>query len=187
MGSEMCIRDSPKAEQGALAVALLAWVETYHCDWTVEQALQFLASHITDNELLAKIATPTPYPKGITGYIYDTVPAVVQAWQKYREQPIEGLNCLIAQGGDTDTVGAIFGGIVGVRHGEMMFEQIKATWCEPVLRPSFFSNLSQQAEQAYQGERVKPIGFAGLRTVLRNGFFLLIVLLHGFRRLLPPY
>lgn len=82
---------------------------------------------------------------------------------------------------------ALPAGIVGLRHGEMMFEQIKGLWCEPVLRPSFFAKLSQQAEQAYQGERVKPIGFAGLRTVLRNGFFLLIVLLHGFRRLLPPY
>lgn len=185
--STVMTHTDPKAEQGALAVALLAWIECYHSDWSVAQSREFLAEHLVDKELLAKIATSTTYPKGITGYIYDTVPAVVQAWQRYREQPIDGLNFLIAQGGDTDTVGAIFGGIVGVRHGERMFEQIGGTWCEPVLRPSWFAKLAIQAEQVKQGEKIKPMGFAGLRTIFRNMVFLIIVLLHGFRRLLPPY
>jgi hypothetical protein len=32
---------------------------------------------------------------------------------------------------------------------------------------------------------VKPAGV--LKILLRNVFFLIVVLLHGFRRLLPPY
>lgn len=185
--STVMTHTDPKAEQGALVVALLAWIECYHSHWTVEQAIAFLATHL-DDEVMVLIHHQADYPKGITGYIYDTVPAVVQAWQRYRERPMDGLNFLIQQGGDTDTVAAIFGGIVGVRYGKQMFEAMSGTWCEPVLRPSFFMTLAQQAEQVYQTrEPAKPIGFAGLRTVLRNIFFFIIVLLHGFRRLLLPY
>lgn len=185
--SSVMTHSDPKAEQGALAVALLAWIECYHSEWTVAQSLDFLAKQLADDELLTLIKTYQPTQKGVLGYIYATVPAVVQTWQQYRDDPVAGLNHLIALGGDTDTTGAIFGGIVGVRHGERMFEQMGGVWCEPVLRPSFFAKLASQAEQANNGEKVKPIGFAGLRTVFRNMMFLLIVLLHGFRRLLPPY
>lgn len=178
----------PKAEQGALLIALLAWLECRHGDWDNTQCLAFIEPFI-EVELWHLIENYQPSPKhGITGYIYDTVPAVVQAWQKYRNQPLDGLNYLIAQGGDTDTVGAIFGGIVGVRHGEALFSQMQGVWCEPVLTEKWLKKLATQANMVYQTSTPQtPLRFGGVRTLVRNMGFLGIVLLHGFRRLLPPY
>lgn len=192
--SSVITHTDPKAEQGALAVALLAWIECYQPDWTVAQSREFLvkqlAEHSSDNELLTLIDTYQPNEKGVLGYIYDTVPAVIQTWQQYRDDPVQGLNHLIALGGDTDTAGAIFGGIVGVRHGEAMFKQISGTWCEPILTPQYFAKLANQIEQIsprHNFAQVWQYPITLLLKLLRNLLFLVIVLLHGFRRIFPPY
>lgn len=188
--SSVITHTDPKAEQGALAVALLAWIECYHPDWAVVQSREFLvkqlAEHLGDNELLTLIDTYQPNEKGVLGYIYDTVPAVIQTWLHYRDNPVQGLNHLIALGGDTDTTGAIFGGIVGVRYGEQMFEQVSGTWCEPILTPKYFEKLSHQVKQESSSQNFAQIWQYPV-TLLRNLLFLAIVLVHGFRRILPPY
>lgn len=177
----------PKAYQGSLCVALLAWVQTYHFDWTTDEILAFLKTHL-DDELFELIDRYTPDAKGVTGYMYHTVPMVVQAFLKFRDKPVAGLNFLIQQGGDTDSTCAIFGGVVGVRYGQAMFEQIAGVWCEPKVRPSWLNQLSHQAEQVYQTNQAQtPMRLFGIWTYPRNLVFLLIVLLHGFGRLLPPY
>ncbi|MDO4879591.1 MAG: ADP-ribosylglycohydrolase family protein, partial [Neisseria sp.] len=94
---------------------------------------------------------------------------------------------LIRQGGDTDTTAAIFGGIAGVRHGQNLFAAVSGTWCEPLLTPGFFAALAEQAEQARSGRPQKARRFGGIATFARNLVMMLIVLAHGFRRLLPPY
>lgn len=188
--SSVITHTDPKAEQGALAVALLAWIECYHPDWTVAQSRAFLAEHLNDSELLTLIASYQADDKGVLGYIYATVPAVIQTWQQYRDDPVQGLNHLIALGGDTDTAGAIFGGIVGVRHGEAMFKQISGTWCEPILTPQYFAKLANQIEQIsprHNFAQVWQYPITLLLKLLRNLLFLVIVLLHGFRRIFPPY
>ena len=120
--------------------------------------------------------------------MYHTVPAVFQTWQAYRDRPAEGIDSLIRQGGDTDTTAAIFGGIVGVRHGESLFAAVSGTWCEPLLTPDFFAALAKQADEACQsGRPQKAWRFGGMVTFARNLIMMVIVLAHGFRRLLPPY
>lgn len=178
----------PKAYQGSLVVALLAWVECYQPNWTTSQALDFLQQHIEDKALLQLLDNYQAHNNGITGYMYDTVPAVVQTWQRYRENPLAGLNYLIKQGGDTDSTCAIFGGIVGVRFGEQMYEKMGGMWCEPKIRPSWLWALSEQATTVYV-EKItqKPLNLWSIWTYPRNFLFLSIVLVHGFRRLLPPY
>lgn len=174
----------PKAVQGSLAVALLAWIECRYPNWDNERALQFVSEHLDDDELITLLDSYQASVKGITGYMYDTVPAVVQAWQAYRDKPRVGFDWLIAKGGDTDSTCAIFGGIVGVRHGQALFDDMGGIWCEPVLRPSFLQRL---ASQAVEGLPKRPMRLFSLWTYPRNLCFLIIVLLHGFRRLLPPY
>lgn len=177
----------PKAYQGALCVALLAWVQTYHFDWTTDEILAFLKTHL-DDELFELIDRYAPDAKGVTGYMYHTVPMVVQAFLRFRNEPVAGLNFLIKQGGDTDSTCAIFAGIVGVRYGQVMFGQIAGVWCEPKIRPNWLNQLSHQAEQVYQNHQAQtPMRLFGIWTYPRNLAFLMIVLLHGFGRLLPPY
>lgn len=178
----------PKAYQGSLVVALLAWLECRHADWTVEQIFTFLHTHIDDKTLLTSLESYQAEPQGITGYIYHTVPAVVQTWCQYRENPLAGLNHLIQQGGDTDTTCAIFGGIVGVRFGQQMYHSMAGTWCETKITATWLERLSHQAYDVYQHNiSQKPLSLFGIWTYPRNMIFLMIVLLHGFRRLLPPY
>lgn len=179
----------PKAYRGALAVALLAWYETRHPDRTTKAITAAILQQIGDNEFSDCLQTYAPDPKrGITGYMYHTVPAVFQTWQAYRDRPAEGLDSLIRQGGDTDTTAAIFGGIVGVRHGENLFAAVSGTWCEPLLTPDFFAALAKQADEARQsGRPQKARRFGGMVTFARNLLMMPVVLAHGFRRLLPPY
>ena len=179
----------PKAYCGALAIALLAWYETRHPDRTTEAITAAILQQIGDNEFSDGLQTYAPDPKrGITGYMYHTVPAVFQTWQAYRDRPAEGLDSLIRQGGDTDTTAAIFGGIVGVRHGENLFTAVSGTWCEPLLTPDFFAALAKQADEVHRsGRPQKAWRFDGMVTFARNLIMMVIVLAHGFRRLLSPY
>ena len=179
----------PKAEQGALTIALLAWVETHQSDWATMQVMDFVLSHIQDNDLIERIKNFQPNPrKGVSGYIYETVPAVCQIWQQHRHEPILGLQKLIEWGGDTDTTCAIFGGVVGIRYGQTVFDGIAGAWCEPVLHPDYWQKLATQASQVQKtAQPQKPLVWANILILLRNVFFTMIVLAHGFRRLWPPY
>lgn len=186
--STILTHSDPKAYQGSLVIALLAWIECRHSEWTTTHALNFLKSHINDTTLLELIDTHTVHKKGITGYIYDTIPAVVQAWIAFRSEPLVGLNHLVRQGGDSDSTCAIFGGIVGVRFGSIMQDSVAGVWCEPRLRPVWLSRLAHQAAEVFEQKTAqKPLALFGIWTYPRNLIFLMIVLLHGFRRLLPPY
>lgn len=180
----------PKAEYASYALALLVYAERKHGDWHSDAILDFVFQHIQDDELIAKIKYGSIDTKrGITGYAYHTIPAVFQIWRQFRDAPLEALDFACECGGDTDTVCALLASVFGARGaGQMMFDGIAGKWCEPVLRPSFFQALAQQAEAVAQsGQAQTPIRFGGWQTCLRNMVFLGIVLAHGFRRLLPPW
>ncbi len=184
----------PKAYQGALLIALLAWVEYYQSTWDTDTALAWAIQQLDGNTpdgklLIQKLSTHQADPKkGITGYIYDTIPMVVQTWQAYRTDPVAGFRHLVVCGGDTDSTCAIFGAVVGVRFGQQAFDSVAGRWCEPILTPKFFERLARQADRVVQHRQaLSPVRFGGISTFLRNIIFLVIVLLHGFHRLLPPY
>lgn len=178
----------PQAEHAAYALALLAHAECYLANQTTEQISTWLAERIDPN-LWAHLQTYQPDPKrGITGYAYHTVAAVFLAWQQFRNQPLSGLDFLCECGGDTDTTCALFAGVVGGKQGMAMFQNVAGAWCEPVLRPDFFEHLATQAARVAQSQQPEnPLRWGGARTLLRNIAFIVIVLAHGFRRLLPPY
>lgn len=177
----------PKAEQGALFIALLAWAEKQH--YATEQTEALLGEHISDEKLIEIIKDFEPNSKrGVSGYMYETVPAVFLTWKTYRHQPLNGLQQLILWGGDTDTTGAIFAGLAGIHHGEALFKAIKGCWCEPTLRPNYFTKLVFQAIEVKENKvPQKPLKWAGISALMRNLLFMWIVLGHGFRRLFPPY
>ncbi len=122
--------------------------------------------------------------RGITSYAYHTVPVALYAWLRHRGKFEEAVGNAIRCGGDTDTVAAICGALVGCEVGP---EGIPVQWqngvCDwPRTRNSFVRLAQELAAPAG-----KPIRWFWPGIVPRNLFFLTVVLIHGLRRLFPPF
>lgn len=197
----------PKAEYGAMAVAIAAHLAThpspisaadyYH---TLERILppearEFLqlireACHsVTQGGDTESFASQLGLSRGVSGYVYHTVPVAIHAWlthqQDYRSAAIASVRC----GGDTDTTGAIVGGIIGAGTG---MRGIPPEWLDNLWEwprsVSWMKALGAKLAIACDRgvpESAHPLAWYGI--ILRNLFFLVVVLLHGLRRLLPPY
>ena len=127
---------------------------------------------------------------GISGYSYHTVPCVLQVWFKHKDDFQTGLQEIIEAGGDTDTAGAIYGGIVGARAG---IHSIPKAWLDNIIEwprtTGWIERLGcalADALDEHPSSATSPRYFVP-GILLRNFLFLLFVLAHGFRRLAPPY
>ena len=192
----------PKAEYGALAVAVCAGCfarqetrpETI-CT-TIADVLPTNASADELRELLHGVVESVQqgettqdyarrhFPNGVSGYVYQTVPVALHAIsnQTFRH----AVRSTIACGGDTDTVAAIVGGIVGASIGA---ENIPEDWRQGIWEPTgILAKIESWSElfanhwhsKTTQTVPVVPYLFA----LLRNVVFATIVLWHGFNRLL---
>jgi hypothetical protein len=125
----------------------------------------------------------------VTGFVNQTVPVAVHAWLRHPRDFRSAVTAVIRCGGDTDTTAAVMGGIVGAAVGK---EGIPREWLEKLAEwPRTVSWMEQlggrlaEVMRAGQPEKPLPVSVAGLFA--RNVFFFLVVLVHVFRRLLPPY
>ena len=126
---------------------------------------------------------------GVTGYVYHTVPVAVYAWYLHFGRFEETVSAVLNCGGDTDTVGAIAGALAGGVVGE---PGIPSDWLNGIYEwPRGIGVLraiaDQLAEKIHQPEAGSPVRYFWPGLLLRNVFFLVVVLVHGFRRLAPPY
>ncbi len=127
--------------------------------------------------------------KGATGFIAHTVPVALQAAWRHadlREAVLGAVRC----GGDTDSVAAIAGAIVGARVGEA---GVPREWLDALFEwprsPRFIQRTALALAAARAGgafEAEWPRAFFPA-VLARNVFFLAVVLGHGLRRLAPPY
>jgi ADP-ribosylglycohydrolase len=124
--------------------------------------------------------------RAVTGYVYHTVPVALHAWLTHQSDFRSAIESVIDCGGDTDTTAAIVGGIVGSSVGK---PGIPVDWLNKIIEwPKTVHWIERLGEQcSNSNERLRPLEFSTLMQWLRNAVFLLIVLFHGFRRLLPPY
>ncbi len=194
-----------KAYTGSLSIALLtAWIlrddisvkpkiddftdllitAGYDDEWTELTAMinESLRKDISVEEFAIKLGLEN----GITGYIYYTVPMALYSWHKNFNDFKGALEDVIRCGGDTDTTGAVLGAIMGAAVG---VNGIPKEWIDNIVdRPhgiSYLYELSDRLNNDAKGEfKIRNKYFTAL---LRNAFFTTVVLLHGFRRLLPPY
>jgi ADP-ribosylglycohydrolase len=198
----------PKAEYGALAVALAArlgreqngvngsvYLERLRSLLPSEAAGEFLA--LMDKSVRSAAAgESTPVfaeslglGKGVSGYVYHTVPVAIHAWLRhggdYRSAVMEVIRC----GGDTDTTAAIVGGIAGAALGK---DGIPAEWLSGLWEwprtVAWMERLGECLEWALaegRGGVVPRLSAVGLMG--RNGVFLLVLLGHVARRCLPPW
>jgi len=141
-------------------------------------------------ETVSQFAESIGSKNGISGYCYHTVPAVLQAWFRFGDDFKHGLPEIIRAGGDTDTAGAIFGAIVGA-HVEKA--GVPGRWLDGITEWPRSTNWLERLGVAVAdsldpgGPAIKSPPYFRPGILPRNLLFLLIVLAHGFRRLLPPY
>jgi ADP-ribosyl-[dinitrogen reductase] hydrolase len=127
--------------------------------------------------------------KGVTGYIYHTVPVAIYAWLTHYGDFRATIEAALDCGGDADTVGAIAGALAGATVGA---GKIPDQWVRGILDWPRSAGLLRQvanrlANQRADGEPLGEVPYFWPAVLPRNLFFLLVVLFHGFRRLAPPY
>jgi ADP-ribosylglycohydrolase len=209
--STLLTHSDPKAEHAALAVAQAAHVadlarRTGGRVAPLEYLAQMrgllgpegaeLAALIERAALSVAAGEATPafarvlgLEHGVTGYAFHTVPVALHAWLAhpgdYRGAVLAAIEC----GGDTDTVAAITGAIAGAGCGP---QGIPAPWLDRLAEwPRDVEWMTRVATLLAQ-VRASHIGMLNAYPYsywvpLRTLLFLAVVLLHGLRRLLPPY
>ena len=197
----------PRAECGALAVALAAQMA---CQSEVVPGAAFLDRFRThsdggDGELeglieaviraadkgrsTADFAASLGLAKGVSGFVCHTVPVALHAWLTNQRDFRSAVRAVIQCGGDADSTGAIVGGIVGASVGR---EGIPEEWLDRLIEwprsAAWMERLAAQLDATMQsGIATQPIRLPIYGVIPRNLFFLVVVLLHGARRALPPY
>lgn len=194
----------PRAETAALAIAeAVSWtvnpvgpLEHFHSrllelgqdeEW---QALcRQLFKSLAEGRTVAEFSESLGLNVGVTGYAYHTVPVALFAWMRHPDDFSDALTSVLNCGGDTDTVGSIVGGLMGARVGirGIPVDLIQGL-CEWPRSASWMERLSNRlAAQESSPKPLGPVGYFWPGILPRNVLFLLMVLAHGFRRLLPPY
>ena len=160
---------------------------TGETEW--QKWLSQIKSSLATNQGVSEFVRSIGLEKGVTGSSLHVVPVAIYAWLRhpgdFRTAMISTLEC----GGDTDTIGAILGALVGAGIGR---EGIPRDWldgiCDWPRSVSFMERVATRlAEQKQSQNSIGPAHCFWPGLIPRNVFFLIVVLLHGFRRLAPPY
>lgn len=127
--------------------------------------------------------------RGVSGYIAHTVPVALFAFFRHPDDYRTAVESVIRCGGDTDTVAAITGAIVGARVGRAGIpdEWLRgfADWPRSV---AWMEALGRRLAEGNWLDAPQPaLPLAWWAIPARNLLFFLIVLGHLGRRLLPPY
>ena len=125
--------------------------------------------------------------RAVTGYSLHVVSVAIYAWLVHRHDFRTALIAVLECGGDTDTVGAILGAMCGATASE---EGIPADWLDALTEwPRSIGFIRRVAlKLAERSEQpTAQVSYFVPGVILRNFVFFAIVLLHGFRRLFPPY
>src|SRR5262245_5026979 len=194
----------PRAQFGALAVALAArsamrgeiaeeylfHLERFAAPFGDEgkelvDLAQRAAASAAAGELTVTFAESIGCERGVTGYIYHSVPVALHAWLANPGNLETAIESVVACGGDTDTVAAIAGGIVGAGVGRAGIPEshLARIWDWP-RGVQWIEDAARNAIKAADTRIPKPALWLPPHKVLgRNLVFLAVVLGHGFRRL----
>lgn len=192
----------PKAEWGAYAVALAAHFsagrstpEEFHkalAERLSPEAGEFLdlvgQAAASAGRTTEEFASSLGLDHGVSGYTLHTVPVALHAWMRhpldYRQAVVGAIRC----GGDTDSVAAIVGGIVGAHVGRAGIPEqwIDGLWEWP-RSVAWMTRLAERASAVVGGQRGRMLPVFWPALLVRNLFFLAVMLVHGLRRLFPPY
>jgi ADP-ribosyl-[dinitrogen reductase] hydrolase len=204
--STMITHRDPRALKGAMIVAKAAAYNASMKEFDLDDSVKAILPIINNDEelygLIDKAITSAKnkesaydfcktmgFHKGVSGYIYQTLPVACQIWLRYPRDYESAITEAVMCGGDTDTVAAIVGGMVGAGCGQ---DGIPKRWKDGVMEwPRTITWMRRLAIALAKNKKAKAKTGAIMLNIpgvmLRNAFFLVWVLLHGFRRILPPY
>ena len=213
--STIITHNNPKAELGAIAVAVAAYLASRQSLVTPQNYYQTLQKFIvnpatelprSETVVFLKImekacmsaekqesgvafAAKLANNDGISSYMYDTVSTVIQVWLRNQDSYSEGIREIIYLGGDTDTTAAILGGIIGASVG---ITGIPRKWLDDILdfprSINWLKSLGETLARACKTKTPQPALPLKIYLIpLRNIIFLATILFHAFYRLLPPY
>jgi ADP-ribosylglycohydrolase len=142
-----------------------------------------------DDLAVHRFAARLGLDKGVSGYVYDTVPVALYAWFRHFGDFEGTLTAVLECGGDTDTIGAIAGALAGAQVGE---RGVPRDWVRGVVDwprgvPLLRRLADRLASVSSTREPDRPVRYFWPAVPLRNLLFLLVVLSHGLRRLAPPF
>lgn len=147
-----------------------------------EMRLRFakLREHLADRHKVGDFADSFSRKKGyVSGFAPDTAVVAIYAWLRHRGDFTATVESVIRAGGDTDTVAFVAGSIAGAEVG---MAGLNTAWLTTLtdwpLSVDFLKSVSTTGKGSFPRW---PL------LLFRNTIFLLIVLTHSFRRLLPPY
>ncbi len=195
----------PKAFEGALTIALAASIliknnsdtppitDFFNMVNPLIQGEELKNSLLLAQESLSKNESAKLFsqklgliPKGVSGYVNHTVPVVIYCWLRYFNNYPETITQIIRLGGDTDTNAAIVGALCGITVGE---DGIPKEWINDTANwpfsVSFLRKLATALAEVENNTQINVPLFALL--LLKNLFSFPVIIVHGFRRLLPPY
>ncbi len=215
--STMLTHNDTRALDGAYLVAIATRQACLHAGSRVdpEDFLVLAPQHVSDEQLLKHVGLavscarakqgPEAFldalklDKGVTGYINHTVPAAIYCWFRHPHDFRAAIETAVRLGGDTDTVAAVVGGIMGASLGP---GAIPETWTRRLidwpLTNDWITRLADDLMSKQPGEPEKPPGgqpkaqakameLFWPAQMSRNFVFTGIVLSHAARRMLPPY
>lgn len=204
--SSRMTHSDPRAERAAQLVAKAASMAANHENIFPENANRYFEKWMTEDDelkILVEQASKSAaenesaehfcknqnMAKGVSGYCYSSLAVVLQIWLRRYDNFEDAITEAVGCGGDTDTVAAIIGGIVGAQVGK---QSLPESWLNRLTdwprSVSWMESLCLQLNSVKDSstrQRPKYVFFPF--AFLRNMVFILIVLTHGFRRLLPPY
>ncbi|EIP98931.1 ADP-ribosylglycohydrolase [Opitutaceae bacterium TAV1] len=192
----------PRALIGALAVAeIAAWACSTqntpplavlgnlsdHPEW--RHLVNEMEAACRENLDVQAFAARLGLAKGVSGYVFHTVPVALYAWWRHRGDFRGALEAALDCGGDTDTVGAITGALMGADLGEDAIpDDLIVGIADWPRTPKWLRRLADRlARQSATSEALGSVPLFWPALPLRNLGFLIAVLVHGFARLLPRF
>ena len=183
----------PRAESGALAVALAAQMASQSEFVSGPAFLERFRAHTegADDELgglletavraadkgqsTSDFAASLGLAEGVSGFVCHTVPVALHAWLTNQRDFRSAVRAVIQCGGDADSTGAIVGGIVGASVGR---DGIPEEWLDRLIEwprsTAWMEKLAAQLDSTMQsGVATGPIRLPIYGVIPRNLFFLL--------------
>ena len=155
----------------------------------MHERLADAVSSAGSSEGLDEFLVRNGHGKGVSGYVVDSVAVAIRIWLAYPDDIEQALIRAVSCGGDSDTLAAIVGGIVGARCGAA---GIPARWRDGLREwprsVTWMRKLGcELADVSHSSQPSRRLRYRHLASLPRNLLFLLMVVAHVLRRLLPPY
>ncbi|MFN0135569.1 MAG: ADP-ribosylglycohydrolase family protein [Phycisphaerae bacterium] len=183
----LAARRSSRNEMSSDRAALIDELAAHARDPEFRELLITAAAALRAGNSPSEFAAARNWHRGVSGFINHTVTAALLCWLAHPGDFRGAVESAVTLGGDTDTVAAITGSLVGCELGPAAIPQ---EWTDRLIEwprnVDWMRRLAAALSESINSRRrVAAPAMHWPRTIPRNAFFGATVLLHAARRLLP--